>query len=190
MLKISKNSIYEFRPVPYLKVALERCLSMLRRELSSCLYKRRPGLFISPPLLFLLCRFPRCSQRCVTYGKQWISQYTVCLWNMFWLTFHWSRFSLWLPVKIVAAFFGHSPVWIYGGVSLSEDCWLVWVAAAYRPLISAPRFLQVLILCPWNWGKEGERKCLTSSRMASSGPLQGTLGLQHQVLIWSSWADI
>lgn len=45
--KIS-NSIYGFWPVPSLKAELERCLSTLRRKLSSCLEKRRPGLFISP----------------------------------------------------------------------------------------------------------------------------------------------
>lgn len=42
-------------PVPGLKAVLERRLSTLRRELSSCLEKRRPRLFISPPVLFLLC---------------------------------------------------------------------------------------------------------------------------------------
>lgn len=50
---------------------------------------------------------------------------------MFWLTFQWSRLSLWLPAKIVAVHFGCLPVWIYGGVSLSKDWWLVWVAVAY-----------------------------------------------------------
>lgn len=111
-------------------------------------------VYISP-LAVSLCRLPRCSQRCVTYGKRWISQYTVCLRNMFWLTFHWSRVSLWLPAKIVAALFGRSPVGIYGGVSLSEDCWLVWVAAAYRPLISALRFLQLLVVRGGGGGEGG-----------------------------------
>lgn len=61
-----------------------------------------------------------CSLRCFTYGKQWISQYTVCLQNMFWLTFHWSRLSLELPEKIVAVQFGCLPVWIYWEVSLCK----------------------------------------------------------------------
>lgn len=103
-------------------------------------------------MLFLLCRLLHCSLRCVTYGKQWISQYAVCLQNMFWLTFQWSRLSLWLPAKIVAVHFGCLPVWIYGGVSLSKDWWLVWVAVAYCwvfcPMISALHFVQLLILCP------------------------------------------
>lgn len=105
-------------------------------------------------MLFLLCRLLHCSLRCVTYGKQWISQYTVCLQNMFWLTFQWSRLSLWLLAKIVAVHFGCLPVWIYGGVSLSKDWWLVWVAVAYCwvfcPMISALQFAQLLILCPRN----------------------------------------
>lgn len=105
-------------------------------------------------MLFRLCRLLHCSLRCVTYGKQWISQYTVCLQNMFWLTFQWSRLSLWLPAKIVAVHFGCLPVWIYGGVSLSKDWWLVWVAVAYCwvfcPMISALHFVQLLIPCPRN----------------------------------------
>lgn len=105
-------------------------------------------------MLFPLCRLLHCSLRCVTYGKQWISQYTVCLQNMFWLTFQWSRLSLWLLAKIVAVHFGCLPVWIYGGVSLSKEWWLVWVAVAYCwafcPMISALHFVQLLILYPQN----------------------------------------
>lgn len=130
--------------------------------------KLRPRLFISSPqCYFSSVGSLHCSLRCVTYGKQWISQYTVCSQNMFWLTFHWSRLSLRLPAKIVAVHFGCLPVWIYGGVSLSKDWWLVWVALAYCwvfcPMISALHFVQVLILRLWNLsfrrlGKHVERE--------------------------------
>lgn len=87
-------------------------------------------LYLHPCAVFPVCWLFRCSLRCVIYGKQWISQYTVCLQNMLWLTFQWSRLSLWLHAKIVAVHFGCLPVWIYGGVSLSKGWWLVWVAVA------------------------------------------------------------
>lgn len=125
----------------------------LLQELSSHLEKLRPRLFISS----LWCYSssggsPHCSLRCVTYGKQWISQCTVCSQNMLWLTFHWSRLSLRLPAKIVAVHFGRLPVWIYGGVSLSQDWWLVWVAVAdcwvFCPMISASHFVRVHPLFP------------------------------------------
>lgn len=109
-------------------------------------------VYIFTLVIFLLCRLPHCSLRCVTYGKQWISQYTVCSQNMLWLTFHWSRLSLRLHAKIVAVHFGCLPVWIYGGVSLSQDWWLVWVAVAYCwvfcPMISASHFVWVHPLSP------------------------------------------
>lgn len=109
-------------------------------------------VYIFTLVLFLLWRLPHCSLRCVTYGKQWISQCTVCSQNMLWLTFHWSRLSLRLPAKIVAVHFGRLPVWIYGGVSLSQDWWLVWVAVAdcwvFCPMISASHLARVHPLFP------------------------------------------
>lgn len=163
-------SIYEFPPLPVLKKHWNSGLSApawvhWREKFFEGTFLLPPKadaqiVYILAPVLFLLCRLPHCSLRHVIYGKQWISQYTVCLQNMFWLTFHWSQLSLWLPAKIVAVHFGCLPVWIYGGVSLSEDCWLVWVAATYCwvfcPVISVLHFVQVLSLCPksrdsWRW---------------------------------------
>lgn len=92
---------------------------------------RAPIGRISTSVLLLLWRLLRCSLRCVTYGKQWISQCTGCLRNMCWLTFQWSQLSLRLPAEIVAPRSGRSPAGLYGGVSPSEGWWLVWVAVAH-----------------------------------------------------------
>lgn len=169
------------------------------RKLSPRLSALQPRLFISSPQC---CRPLHCSLRCVTYGKLWISQYTVCSQNMLWLTFHWS--SLWLPAKIVAALFGCTPEWIYGGVSLSKHWWLVWVAVAdcwgVLSVISALHVCTIPDTCHsgrnmWR-GQDSENgflwescsrrllciihavECVTSSREVCSGPPQGASGHQ------------
>lgn len=137
-------------------IVLDLLLKALFRNLTATFSPPRSAqtqiVYISGRVLVPLCGLLHCSLRCVTYGKQWISQYTVCSLNVFWLTFQWSRLSLWLPAKIVAVRFGCSPAWIYGGVSLSEDRWLVWVAVENRwlfcPMISALHFVNLLILYP------------------------------------------
>lgn len=118
----------------------------LQQELSSHLERAEVQIvYIFTPVPSRLCWLLHCSLRCITSGKTVNISIHICSQNVLWLTFHWSRLSLWLPQKIGAVLEAcqHESM-VGGGVFKCGRVWLVWVAAAdcgaFSPMISALYF--------------------------------------------------